>query len=251
VTTETRPALMYEGFCDGIDVSSVQVITNAQAVADDGFVFAAVKVSEGVNYCDPKALEHLARLRDVGLICNVYTFLRPSQGNPRAQVERAMACAGDVFPSRLLLDGEGAPDGMPAGEIVAFYEECADVALEFGALESEFYSYPDYILRRLQPALARSKRLGRCPFHIAAYGPGGAWLPPRGFKPFLCAPWNTWTKHQYSGNGGYRVRGILGDCDRNLFNGDVAALRRYMGFPDDRPTEPEQIIHPRVEWPER
>ena len=49
MTTETRPALMYEGFCDGIDVSVAQVITNAQAVADDGFVFAAVKVHEAID----------------------------------------------------------------------------------------------------------------------------------------------------------------------------------------------------------
>lgn len=252
MTTETRPALQYEGFCDGIDISQVQIITNAQAVADDGFVFAAVKVSEGVSYCDPKALEHLARLRDVGIICNVYTFLRPSQGNPRAQVERAITCAGDVFPGRIMLDLEGAPEGMPPEAIVAFGEEAADACLEHGVLEPEVYTYPYFVNSRMQPALSRSSRLGRCPLHMAHYGSNSApWLPPRGFTPFVPAPWTTWTKHQYSGNGGFRVRGILGDCDRNLFNGSVAELRQYMGFPEPREEEPAAIVRPRVPLPDR
>ena len=254
MTVATRPALRYEGLCDGIDVSSVQTITDAQAVADDGFVFAAVKVSEGVRYCDPKALEHLARLRDVGLICNVYTFLRPSQGSPREQVLKAFECAGEVFPLRLALDLEGAPDGMSADAIIAFAEACVETCLEQGVLEPEAYSFPNFVRTRLQPALASSSILARCPLWMAHYGSNTApWLPPRGFSPFICAPWNTWTKHQYSGNGGYRVKGIAGDVDRNLFNGDLAAFRRYMGLPEERKTQPYPILHttPLPDLPER
>jgi hypothetical protein len=47
MTTETRPALRYPGFVDLIDISSVQVITDAKAVVEDGFVGATVKASEG------------------------------------------------------------------------------------------------------------------------------------------------------------------------------------------------------------
>lgn len=242
--SETRPALRYPGYVDGIDISTVQTIYDPQAVADDGFVFATVKASEGVGYCDPKVLEHLAKLRDVGLICNVYTFLRPSQGRAIEQVQKAFECAGDTFTMRLALDLEGAPDGMTPEQIVAFAEECIGECMSHGVLAPEFYSYPDYIRRRLQPALASSWILGECPLWIAHYGSNTApWVPPQGFTPFVPAPWTRWTKHQYSGNNGFLVRGIHGDCDRNLFNGDLATFRRYMGLTEDRDTQPSQIVH--------
>jgi GH25 family lysozyme M1 (1,4-beta-N-acetylmuramidase) len=247
MSAEIRPALRYEGYVDGIDISQVQTIYDAQAVADDGFVFATVKASEGVGYCDPRALEHLARLRDAGLVCNVYTFLRPSQGRPREQVRKAFECAGEVFPMRLTLDLEGAPDGMPANAILDFAEESVDECLLHGVMYPEIYTYPYFVRTRLMPLLASSEVLGRCPLWMAHYGSNTApWLPPRGFSPFVPAPWKEWTKHQYSGNNGYRVRGIHGDCDRNLFNGDHAAFRAYMGLPDDRPTVPMAIVHPPV-----
>jgi hypothetical protein len=60
-------------------------------------------------------------------------------------------------------------------------------------------------------------------------------------------PFDRWTKWQYSGDGGYRVRGILGDCDRDLFNGDLSAFRAYMGLPDGGTGEPDApIVHPVV-----
>lgn len=248
MTAETRPALRYEGFVDGLDLSSVQIITDAQAVADEGFVFATVKASEGVGYCDPRALEHLDRLRDVGLICNVYTFLRPSQGHPRDQVAKAYDCAGDVFPLRLALDLEGAPDFMTSEALVDFAEVAVDECLHNGVLLPELYSFPDFVRRRLMPALAKSTILGGCPYWGAHYmSTTEPWLPPRGFAPwFPSPPFSRWTKHQYSGNGGYRVRGIIGDVDRNLFNGDGDAFRAYMGLPNERPTEPMLIVHPSV-----
>jgi hypothetical protein len=55
------------------------------------------------------------------------------------------------------------------------------------------------------------------------------WLPPRGYSPWTPKPWTTWMKHQYAGNGGYRVRGIAGDVDCDLFNGDLETFKEYMG----------------------
>jgi GH25 family lysozyme M1 (1,4-beta-N-acetylmuramidase) len=245
MTTETRPALRYPGFVDGLDISVAQAVHDYQAVADDGFVFITAKTSEGAGYCDPKVLEFLHGFRAVGLVCNVYTFLRPSQGDARAQVRKAFECSGDMYPLRLALDLEGAPDGMSSEAIVAFAEEAVDECLSFGVLLPEFYSFPDYVRRRLMPALARSTVLGRCPLWMAHYGSNtDPWVPPRGFAPFTPAPWSTWTKHQYSGNGGYRVRGIYGDVDRDLFNGDREAFRLYMGLPSPVADDPMPIIHP-------
>lgn len=246
-----RDALRYPGLLDGIDVSQVQTIYDAKAVAAAGFGWATVKASEGVGYCDPRVLTLLAQLHDVGIICNVYSFLRPSQGRAREQVQKAYDCAGDVFPGRLALDLEGAPDGMSPEELVAFAEEAVDECLQHGILLPELYSYPDFYDRRLMPAIARSTVIGQCRWFPADYGPTGKlWVPPPGRAPFLRAPFATWTKWQYSGNDGFRVPGIAGACDRGLFNGDLAAYRAYMGL--DGTGEPDApVVRPAIEFPPR
>lgn len=53
-------ALRRPGFVDGIDVSAVQGAIDWPKVAAAGFRFAFVKVSEGVLYCDPRALANMA-----------------------------------------------------------------------------------------------------------------------------------------------------------------------------------------------
>lgn len=250
--TEIRSALRYENYVDGIDVSQVQMIYSAQAVADAGFVFAMVKASEGTGYCDPKATTLMHQLRDVGLICNVYAFLRPSQGSPRLQVLKAYDCAGDIYPLRLALDLEGAPDTMDSAALVAFAEACIEETQHHGVMLPEIYSYPDFVRRRLMPALAKSATIGACPYWGADYGPTGkSWAPKPGTAPwFPSPPFATWTKWQYSGNDGFLVPGIHGACDRNLFNGNLAAFRRYMGF-GETPTEPLMTVHPPVDFGDR
>lgn len=248
MTSEVRAALCYNGFVDGIDISQVQTISSFQAVADAGFVFVTAKASEGVGYCDPKVHEFLKGFRDVGMIANVYAFLRPSQGHARDQVKKALDCAGDVFPGRLALDLESAPEAMSAAELVAFGEECVEEALQNGVLVPELYSFPDFVKRRLLPALASSALLAQCPYWAAHYMSNTKpWLPPTGFTPYFPSPpFTKWTKHQYSANGGYRVPGIVGDVDRNLFNGDLHTFRDYMGLPDERETPQMMIVHPPV-----
>lgn len=246
-----REALRYPGLLDGIDLSQVQTIYDAKAVAAAGFAWATVKTSEGVSYCDPRALTLLEQLSDVGIICNVYTFLRPSQGRAREQVRKAYACAGDVFPGRVALDLEGAPDWMLSEDLLAFAEEAIDEALSQGALPPELYSYPDFYTRRCLPAFARSALVARCRWFGADYGPTGKlWVPPPGRAPWTPPPFATWTKWQYSGNDGFRVPGIAGACDRGLFNGDLAAYRAYMGL--DGTGEPDApVVRPAIEFPPR
>lgn len=246
-----RDALRYPGLLDGIDVSQVQTIYDAKAVAAAGFGYATVKASEGVGYCDPRALTLLDQLADVGLICNVYTFLRPSQGRAREQVQKAYACSGAVYRGRLALDLEGAPDAMTSEELLAFLEEAIHETLQHGILLPEIYSFPDFYKRRCLPAFARSELVARCPWWGADYGPTGKlWVPPPGRKPFTPAPFTTWTKWQYSGNDGFRVPGITGACDRNLFNGDLAAYRAHMGL--DGNGEPDApIVHAAIDFEPR
>ena len=238
-------ALRRPGFLDGIDVSAVQGAIDWPAVAEAGFRFAVIKASEGANYCDPRALQNLAGARAAGLRTGVYMFARVSQGDAEAQAERLWTCIGDTMPSfRLVLDLESAPAGTPGTDVVRLGEALSE------ALERRFgrapilYSYPSF-LRSLGPALAPST-LARCPLWIAQYSSTTTpWAPDEGAQPAVQAPWTDWAIWQYSGNGGYRVPGVPGDCDRNLFKGDEAALADFCGEPGPDELEPDAaIIHP-------
>lgn len=242
MTAMALDALRYPNMCDGIDVSAVQSIADAAAVAASGFQFAFVKASEGTGYMDPKRLDFLKRLRGAGLLCSVYGFARVSQGNARLQAKTLYDAMGDTFECRTVIDLEAAPDGMSAQAIVDFGEEFADEIASWGIAEPILYTYPSFA-QKLQPALAASTRLGMCPLWIAQYrSVTEAWVPPPNGKPIVPKPWLDWAIWQYSGNGGFRVPGIVGDCDRNLFKGDYAALRRFFGRVDqDADTQPQTV----------
>ena len=106
--------------------------------------------------------------------------------------------------------------------------------MQWGALEPAIYTYPDYA-KRLQPELSQSTILGSCPLWMATYGGHQPWVPGPGFAPYVPLPWTSWALHQYSGNGGFRVPGVFGDCDRDLFNGTEEDLRAWLGLPVPAP----------------
>lgn len=249
MTTETRDALNYEGFTDCIDISQVQTVTDAHAVKDAGFKLVTCKASEGLNYCDPRVLGFLDAFRKIGLMVNVYGFARPSQGHPREQAKKLYDCAGDTFPTRCALDFENAPDSMTSTELVAFGEEFISEVLSWGPLAPLVYLYPDFTKRRLLPDLAGSALFAQCPLWMAHYmSTTTPWLRPRDFRVYTPLPWAAPTMHQYSANGGYRVRGIAGDIDRDLFYGNEQALRDFFGQPHPDQLAPEtRIIRPEID----
>lgn len=237
----TRPALTIPGYLDGIDVSKYQGSVDAQKVADAGFRFAFAKVSEGLAYCDPRAAENLARLRDAGLYTGTYGFARVEQGSPRAQARHALdGCAavgaGTEHVVRPVLDLESAPPSWGAGVLCDFAQEWLDEARLGGALPV-LYSYTSFLAR--MGADVHKARLWALlfdtPLWLAQYrSTTQAWAPsseadmPRGYD------WQLW---QYSGDGGHEVDGIRGPTDRNLFRGDEAALRAWFGLPSAAPSD--------------
>lgn len=230
MTAAERPALRIPGATDGIDVSAVQGTIDYEKVAQSGFRFAIVKAAEGSNYADPCAAKHLAGFRGVGMYAIPYLFLHPSKGNARLQVSNLVRALGSIWPGRVALDIETRYQAESNAEIIAFLEAAVDVCLEWGALAPALYSYPDY-LAHLQPELGASS-LGGCPLWMAEYGGRQPWTPPPGYAPHAPLPWHAATLHQYSGDDGYRVPGVFGACDRDLFLGDESALRQWLGLPD-------------------
>jgi lysozyme len=250
VSAPELAALGRPGFVDGIDVSQVQGVIDWSKVAAAGFRFVVVKASEGLHYCDPRALANLAAARAAGLYALVYGFARPSQGSPAGQAAKLWDCSGDVMPARAVLDLESAPADWSPAQKVDFGEAFAEAWREYSILEPMAYTYPSFAAGT-QPALGASTRLARCPLWIAQYmSTTAGWVPPVGFRPIVPKPWREWAMHQYSGNGGFRVPGIEADCDRNLFNGDEAEFRRFFGFAEpDVEMVGMPIVRAIPDWP--
>lgn len=190
---------------------------------------------------DPCGTKHLAGFRAAGMHAVPYLFLHPSQGNARLQVVNLVRSLGNVWPGRVCLDIETRYDYESNLEIISFLETAVSVCLEWGVLTPAIYSYRDY-LARLQPDLAKSSLLASCPLWLAEYGGKQPWVPPPDYQPHAPAPWSGATLHQYSGsrsvvNGvvlseeGYRVPGVFGACDRDLFLGSEEDLRAWLGLP--------------------
>lgn len=231
-----RDALRLPGFTDAIDVSRVQSIADADAVYSAGFRAAWVKASEGVSYCDPRALGHLDALGRAGLLVSVYGFARVSQGDPRAQAERLLACAGDVYRTRPMLDLESAEAGKTSAELCDFAEAFVERLQEEGASAPTLYTYTSFLRERLMPEIGKRPKLVALDLHIAQYRSlSTAWAPSSSADmPRSLGPWGAnWKAWQYSGDKGFRVPGVVGDCDRNLIRGDETEVRRWLGYPAD------------------
>lgn len=243
-------ALALPGFVDAIDVSRVQTIADPKAVYDAGFRAAWAKSSEGAGYCDEKVQGFLRQLEGAGLLVSIYGFARISQGNPRAQAEKLLACAGDVYRTRPMLDLESAEAHVSAVQLCDFAESFVERLQEEGAGAPTFYTYTSFLKERLMPEIARRPKLCALDLHIAQYRSlSQAWAPSSSADmPRNLGPWGAnWKAWQYSGNKGFGVPGVIGDCDRNLVRGDEAELRRWMGFPP-ADLEPDMggIVRPAV-----
>lgn len=231
MSTPVLAALRQPGRVDFIDVSQVQGDIDFNAVREAGFEAVVVKASEGLRYCDPRGASNLARARDADLLAAAYAFARPSQGDPRAQARRLWDCVGDVAVGRLVLDLETRPDGWSDRQVIDFAEEYADEQAQLdGGSVPWVYTYESFALG-LGPALYASS-LGRCPLWLARYRSiTTPWAPGPQDVPFVPQPWPRLTAWQYSGNGGFRVPGIVGDVDRNVFFGGLDELRAAFGLP--------------------
>ena len=218
-----RDALALSGYVDGIDVSQVQTITDPAAVYAAGFRFAFVKASEGLSYRDPACRRHLDALAGAGLLVGAYGFARFSQGQPRAQV-RALydaATSDGKHMVRLVLDLENCPTGTAWSALRDFADEYMSELRLSGSLPV-LYTMGSWV-----PHLTGLD----VPVWVAQYrSVTQAWAPSQAEADAFFAAREGVYLWQYSGDKGYRVPGVVGDCDRNLYHGDEASLREWFGL---------------------
>src|SRR5215471_13964020 len=202
----------------GVDVASHQGSVDWQAVANSGVSFAFTKSTGGHSYVNPTLGANANGIRAAGLTLGYYHFAFESSldGFPGA---------GPEAEAQHFLDAIG-PYGLQTGELVALDVE--DVAA-YGDLS-------DWCLRWLR---AVEQRVGFRPlfysgsYFIAAHGLGipalgeyGLWLAAyQATIPPTPQPWPIIAFWQWTDRG--NVPGVVGYCDRNVFNGDAGQMASY------------------------
>lgn len=83
----------------GIDLSHWNTVTDWHAVHSNGITFASIKVTEGTDFTDPNATDHVNHARAAGIRVGGYHFARDT--NLEAQVDHFAA----QLRARALLDG--------------------------------------------------------------------------------------------------------------------------------------------------
>ena len=210
----------------GIDVSShdhsVHDI-NWPAVATSGVTFAYIKATEGTTYANPYYGSDYTAARNAGLYVGAYAYGRPDLGNPVGQADFLVSQSLWGPDSRTLvpfLDMEWpyaavhrpACWGLTPAQMSAWIHAFVDrVAARIGRVPMIYTNSYWW-----NPCTGNDASFGAYPLDISGYTSG----PPR-----LAAGWSTFAIWQYAAGN----NGVAGNYDRDVINGDVAALAALGG----------------------
>jgi lysozyme len=193
----------------GIDVSHHQGVIDWQAVADDDVGFAYIKASEGGDYVDKDFATNVRAARDAGIAVGAYHFFtmcRPGAeqaANFLAQVK----AVGAMLPPAVDLEYEGncasRPDAKSVAEELAAFLALVEAALGKQAVFYLTYGFYDDYAASLPERPLWTRWI--------------AWHPAD-------EDWLIW---QYHDKG--TVKGIAGDVDLNVWQGDRASLLAQVG----------------------
>jgi lysozyme len=198
-------------FVQGIDVSHHNGTIDFAKVAASGVKFVLMKATEATSFVDPKFGTNWANASAVGLKRGAYHFFRPGisginqADNLITQLKKHGFAKGDIIPTVDCEDYDGS--GKPAyqTQLQAFIDRVAS-AFDVGCM---IYTYRGFW-----------KKIGN-PTSFAKYP---LWVVDLSSvnDPRLPAGWTDYAVWQYTFDG--KVPGIVGDVDRDRFNGDLAAL---------------------------
>jgi lysozyme len=187
----------------------------AQAKAD-GVLGVIHKATQGLAFVDPMYAVNRNKALEAELLWGAYHF--GVGGDGAAQADHFLTVVDPGPNDLLILDLEANPSGpsMSLDEAKAFLSRVE------GAVGRRPGLYSGHYIKELLGNNADSF-LADCWLWHSQYGP----------TPHIHHTWPMWTMWQYTdghvGPAPHAVVGI-GPCDRNMFNGDAAALRRLWGF---------------------
>jgi lysozyme len=191
-----------------IDLSHYQPTVDFTQLKAGGIVAIIHKATEGRTSKDALCQPRRALALQAGLLFGTYHF--GTNGDVKQQIANYLQ--GYVPGDLCCLDIEKSGKDGSTSMSLAQAEEFADAVEAKTGRPPMIYGGGDYLRDVLRPPA--TSRLGRCPLWWARYSSS----PPTQ----LPAPWKSWALWQYSCNG--KVPGVIGDCDRNRFAGDEAAL---------------------------
>ena len=255
---------------DILDVSAAQGVIDWAKVIDDPVTPGSAKrwrgvickVSENETWKDQMRAANIAGARAHHLAWGAYAFIHP-MSDVKKQVANMYEAIGDMMPSfAAALDVEAADSSLDSAKLVDQIRRGRDAVLEQFGRAPMIYTYPDFYVRRLMPAIVEARDLFELDWWWAYYGAGVPWYPNPAARPPLLEPFKSLGKEpilwQYSGNTKKvpnawtaRVAGIYGDVDRNLFLGTEEEFQfGFCGRPRPDQLEPEApIVHAFPDFP--
>jgi lysozyme len=201
----------------GIDVSKWQGTIDWTKVANAGYAYAFIRVSDGINTPDAKFAANWAATRSVGIIRGAYQFFRPSQ-SVTAQADLMIQKIGAYQP----------------GDLPPVIDVEDDGGLSPPTVASKVRQWVDRVQAALgvTPIVYTGKYFWRDEVGgPASFAPNALWIAQyTSLCPDIPAPWSRWTFWQYTDSGS--VPGIAGPVDTNRFNGSLAQLQAFaQGMP--------------------
>ena len=189
-----------------------------------GIVGVIHKATQGLTYVDETYADRRVEALECGLLWGAYHFGVAGDGSDQAQFFLDV-----TKPDRrtlLVLDYEPNLTGptMSLDQAREFVEHVGEATGRWPGL------YSGHLIKeQLGGSTPPDSRLSKCFLWIAQYnGPRPLNVPPT---------FRTWTLWQYTdgvhGPAPHRVEGV-GLCDRNIFNGSLAQLRRLWGVARSR-----------------
>ncbi len=186
---------------------------NFQQAKDAGILAVFHKATQGLHYVDNMYATNEPAARAAGLLWGAYHFGEGADG--AAQAEHFLDTVKPTAdkPVLLVLDFENNPSGatMTLDQAKAFIQTMQQKTGRYPGL------YGGSLIKQLLGS-QKDDMLGKCWFWLAEYGPKAV-VPPT---------WPTWTLWQYTdGQVGPEHQAVpgIGQCDRELFNGDAKALQ--------------------------
>jgi lysozyme len=196
-----------------IDLSHHNASVDFTALAAAGIAGVIHKATQGAGYVDPTYASRQAQARAAGLRWGAYHFGDGSDAPTQAAhfLATANAAAGDLLALDVEQNTQGASMTLAQAEafVQAVFQQTGRWPGVYGG------SYLKQLL-----GTSTTSVLGQCWLWISEYAN----------QPAIAPLWPQWTLWQYTdGNVGPNPHGVtgVGNCDRDMFNGDLAGLQRW------------------------
>lgn len=202
-----------------VDLSHHNPSVDFEKLKAAGIVGVIHKATQGLGFVDKQYAKRRQPALDAGLLWGAYHFGVGGDGSDQADF--FLDTVGTDPQTLLVLDYEPNHPGptMTLDQAREFVEHTNNVAGRFPGL------YSGHLIKEQLGGAAPDPLLSKCFLWIAQYkGPQPLGIP---------ATFKTWTFWQYSdgthGPKPHAIDGVTGSCDRNLFNGSVAQLKKLWG----------------------